>query len=107
MAPLEVDVQTAAHLCTTAPDIQLLDVRESWERDICAVVKSLHIPMGEIPERAIELDKSKPVLVICHHGGRSMAVTRWLRSNGFPLASNVAGGIDLWAQEIDQDLARY
>jgi rhodanese-related sulfurtransferase len=47
------------------------------------------------------------VVVHCHHGGRSMQVTRWLRQQGFAKAQSMAGGIDAWAAEIDTSLPRY
>ncbi len=85
----------------------LLDVREQYERDICMIDGSMHIPMAQIPQRLAELPKDKPLLVHCHHGGRSMQVVRFLRENGFEEAINVAGGIDDWAARIDPSLQRY
>jgi adenylyltransferase/sulfurtransferase len=44
---------------------------------------------------------------MCHHGGRSERVTQFLRSKGYDQATNIAGGIDAWAQQIDPTLTRY
>jgi rhodanese-related sulfurtransferase len=63
--------------------------------------------MGEIPARLGDLPRDQPLLVLCHHGARSLHVTRFLRAQGFALACNVAGGIDAWAREVDPTLARY
>lgn len=103
--PLEIDVATAAQLLRANRAV-LLDVREPDERAICQVPGSLHIPMREIPARAAELPDAH-LLVFCHHGGRSARVTQFLRANGFERATNVAGGIDAWAEQIDPSLARY
>ena len=51
--------------------------------------------------------ESEPLVVMCHHGGRSRQVMLWLRANGFPQAINLAGGIHAWAEQIDPGMARY
>lgn len=96
-----------ARLRDTEPGLQVLDVREDWELALCRLNGSIHIPMAEVPDRLGELDPSRPLAVMCHHGGRSLRVTAWLRGHGFPLASNVAGGIHRWAEEVDPSLAVY
>ncbi len=103
--PLEVDVATAAQLHREGA--MLLDVREPFEVATCAVAGSTHIPMRQIPESVAELPRDRLILVQCHHGGRSLRVTQFLRANGFTQVSNVAGGIDAWAEQIDPSLARY
>jgi rhodanese-related sulfurtransferase len=53
------------------------------------------------------LPRDRSLAVICHHGGRSAQATAWLRNQGFDLATNVAGGIDAWARNVDPTLSRY
>ncbi len=103
--PLEVDVVTAARL--QREGALLLDVREPDEVATCAIPGSQYIPMRQIPESLPTLPRDRLILVQCHHGGRSLRVTQFLRANGFAQVSNVAGGIDAWALEIDPTLARY
>jgi rhodanese-related sulfurtransferase len=103
--PLEIDVATAARL--QREGALLLDVREAAEVATCAISGSQHIPMGQIPGALADLPKDRLILVQCHHGGRSLRVTQFLRANGFSQVSNVAGGIEAWAVEIDPTLARY
>ncbi len=86
---------------------QLLDVREPWEIKIVAVPGSIRIPFAEVPSRHTELDADKPVAVLCHSGGRSAKVADYLINQGFFRVANIAGGIDAWAQEVDDSLARY
>ncbi len=86
----------------------LLDVREKWEYDTAHLPDSLLIPMGEIPNRAYnELDPDQPVVVMCHHGARSLNVTMWLRQQGYEQAQSLAGGIDAWSRSIDPSVPRY
>lgn len=103
--PLEIDVATAAQQLRGGA--LLLDVREPFEVAICQLEGSRHVPMRQIPETLPELPRDQPILVLCHHGGRSLRVTQFLRANGFAQVTNVAGGIDAWATEIDPSLARY
>jgi rhodanese-related sulfurtransferase len=85
----------------------LLDVREAEELEICGLAGALHIPMQEIPARLAELPVEGPLVVICHHGMRSMHVVNFLRDAGRDNAINLDGGIDAWARQIDATMARY
>ena len=104
--PIEINVTEAARLAKQPGNV-LLDVREPYELAICQIAGSLQIPMGNIPGRLAEIPRDQRILVLCHHGARSMRVTEWLRANGYPNASNIAGGIEAWAKNIDPSLARY
>lgn len=88
-------------------DIQLVDVREDWEFEICSITGSRHIPMQDIPATLDSLDKQHPVAVICHHGMRSQQVAIFLESNGFNQVINLVGGIDNWAALVEPEMARY
>jgi rhodanese-related sulfurtransferase len=86
----------------------LLDVREPWEFQTASIPDSLLMPMGEVASRAhTELDPDAPVVVMCHHGARSLNVALWLRDQGFTHAQSLAGGIDAWSRSIDPDIPRY
>jgi rhodanese-related sulfurtransferase len=107
-APLEISVATARQLLDASPgSTLLLDVREAFEREICRLPGGLHIPLRQIPENLPALPRDRHILVLCHHGGRSRRVTEFLRHHGLDTVSNIAGGIDAWAAEIDPSLARY
>jgi rhodanese-related sulfurtransferase len=89
-------------------EIMLLDVREPWEYNVSNIPGSTHIPMGDIPARFNqELDPDSHIVVICHHGVRSMNVTAWLRQQGFEKVQSLRGGIDRWAREIDPSIPLY
>ena len=106
--PLEISVEETKRLLETNPaDVRLIDVREAHEVEICAIAGAEHIPMRQIPERLADLPQDKHLLIHCHHGGRSMRVTEFLRGHGFTAVTNVAGGIDAWALQIDPSLRRY
>lgn len=106
--PLEISVRDAqALLGDSAARVRLIDVREPYEWEICHVPSAQHLPMRQIPEQAALLPRDEHLLVMCHHGGRSMRVTEYLRAQGFTAVSNISGGIDAWAREIDPTLRRY
>ena len=104
--PMEVDVKEAKRLLESESGA-LVDVREAFEFGICQIEGATHIPMNAIPARMDGLEKANPLLIHCHHGGRSMQVVNYLRQNGFENAINVAGGIDSWAIEIEPGMQRY
>jgi len=105
---LEITVaQLQSYLADPHPPL-LLDVREPWEYATAHIEGSTLIPMNEIPARAHqELDEEAPILVLCHHGARSLSVAAWLRQQGFDKAQSVSGGIDAWSRTIDPAVPRY
>jgi len=106
--PLEVSVREASRLRQSAPErILIIDVREPFELAICRVEGAEHIPMRQIPEQVDALPRDRHLLILCHSGGRSYRVTEFLRARGLPAVSNIAGGIDAWAEEIEPGMGRY
>ncbi len=85
----------------------LLDVREPWEWDICRIEPSRHMPMRSVPTRLDELAQDAEIIVICHHGGRSMQVGHFLEHQGFGRVYNLAGGVHGWSQRVDPSVAVY
>ena len=89
-------------------EITLLDVRESWEFETAKMAGTKLVPMGDVPSRAHqELDPENHIVVICHHGVRSMNVTAWLRQQGFEKAQSMRGGIDAWSRQVDGSVPVY
>ena len=69
-----VQLKTYLDSCYEQP--LLLDVRQTWEFDICKIENSVLIPMAQIPSSFESLDISRDTVVICHHGIRSRSVGR-------------------------------
>ena len=88
-------------------EVQLVDVREPGEREINVIEGSLCIPMAELAARFNELSTTKDVIVYCKVGERSARAVEYLRTVGFERVFNLAGGIDRWADEVDEQLASY
>lgn len=107
-APIQTTPAEVSERRARGDAVQLLDVREGWELEICAIEGALHIPLGDLPRRFEEVrNGSGPLVVVCHHGGRSLQATRFLRSQGVARAINLQGGIDAWARQIDPTLKLY
>ena len=86
---------------------QFIDVRTPEEFALARVPGALLMPMDEVATRSLELDPDSPVLIICHHGIRSMRVAMFLKSRDFEDPINVTGGIDRWSLEQDPQIPRY
>jgi adenylyltransferase/sulfurtransferase len=101
----EVTVQELKRLMDSKADIQLIDVREPYEYDVCNLEGEL-IPMAEVPHNTDRIAKDKQVILHCRSGRRSGDIILWLEKNhGFTNLYNLKGGILAWAKEIDPTMA--
>jgi rhodanese-related sulfurtransferase len=108
MLDYEITAEETQAKLKAGETMTLLDVREPWEYEAAHIEGSKHIPMGDIPARANnELDPEEHIVVVCHHGVRSMNVTAWLRQQGFEMAQSMRGGIDHWSRAIDPKVPVY
>lgn len=74
---------------------QILDVREGFEVAEGLIPGALHIPMGQLGSRLGDLDKDRPIIVVCRSGNRSAAVADALNQAGYT-ADTMAGGMTAW-----------
>ncbi|MCH8083869.1 MAG: molybdopterin-synthase adenylyltransferase MoeB [Myxococcales bacterium] len=90
-------------------DFLLLDVRESDEFMRTRIEGSTLIPLGELEDRLAEIRewKQRPVVVHCHHGGRSAKACKLLSDAGFSRVTNLTGGIEAWSLTVDAEISRY
>ncbi len=104
IGPKELQTRLAA-----ADPPLLIDVREAWEHDAAKIASARLIPLGQLPERLAELEsfRDRPIVVHCHHGGRSRNACVLLRSRGFSRVENLRGGIELWSTDVDPSVPRY
>ena len=73
----------------------VIDVREVAEYRTGHLPGAVNIPMGQLPARLSEIDRSRPVYLVCATGNRSSAMVSVLTAAGFD-AVNVAGGTSAW-----------
>ena len=107
--PIDIDVTTVKQLRDAGTPFLLLDVRNPDENALAKIEGSTLIPMSELQSRLAELEprKNEPIVVHCHHGGRSLKATTFLRQQGFTQVQNMAGGIDAWSVSVDSSVPRY
>lgn len=104
----EISVEELKLLRDRNEALTVLDVREPWEFQTAQIAGSKHMPMGDVPARfQQELDPEDHIVVVCHHGVRSMNVTSWLRQQGFEKVQSLRGGIDRWSREADPTVPIY
>jgi len=108
----EMDYEVTAEEVKTKLDagesFTLIDVREPWEFETARIHGAKLMPMGDVPSRAHqELDPEEHIVVLCHHGMRSMNVTVWLRQQGFEKVQSMRGGINAWSRSVDQNVPVY
>jgi rhodanese-related sulfurtransferase len=98
--------ELALQLTNSSVSLQILDVREPWEYDIAHLKGSTLIPLGKLAQKMDELDKTRDVLILCHHGIRSAHAGLFLEHHGFHTI-NLTGGIERWARDIDHTMPLY
>jgi adenylyltransferase/sulfurtransferase len=103
----EITVAGLAAWRDAGTDHVLLDVREDWELAVARLEPCLHIPLGQLPSRAGEVPRDRPVFVMCHAGVRSARAADFLRGSGFGDVRNVRGGIAAWSAEVDPSVPGY
>ncbi len=104
----EITVEAVKQKIEQGETFTLLDVREPWEFETASIAGAKLLPMGDVPSRANqELDPDDHIVVVCHHGVRSMNVTAWLRQQGFEKTQSMRGGIDAWSRQVDANVPVY
>ena len=91
---MDISVQDLHAMRTDNRPHMLLDIREPQEVAAGAIAGSVHIPMNTIPNNLDKLPKDKPLVVMCHVGGRSAQVTHWLRAQGYDIQTSAIAKTD-------------
>jgi rhodanese-related sulfurtransferase len=107
LANIEITPREVKALLTRGGMFLLVDVREKWEYDTSRIEGATLIPLREIPFNLSRLEEAAEIVLLCHHGMRSLDAATWLRSQGVAGARSMAGGIDRWAMEVDPAVTRY
>ncbi|MEQ1833425.1 MAG: rhodanese-like domain-containing protein [Candidatus Eisenbacteria bacterium] len=104
--PAQLTARDLAERLRRGERLTIVDVREADELAIARFPAAVHIPLATLPLRVGELPAG-PLVMACHHGGRSARAVQFLRSHGRTDVANLDGGIDAWAADVDLKLARY
>ncbi|MBI4417318.1 MAG: molybdenum cofactor biosynthesis protein MoeB, partial [Ignavibacteriales bacterium] len=104
--PDEITVAELAKQLKDSEQVQLVDVREPFER-VIASIGGVLVPLAQLPSRTQEFDPSREIVVYCHTGRRSARAVALLRQQGFSKAKNLVGGIEAWSLQVDRSVPRY
>ena len=102
----EISVGELKSKLDNGDDINVLDVREPHEYEFANIGVRL-IPLGELPQRLVELDRDENFAIHCKTGARSAKAVKLLQGAGFENVYNVKGGITAWSEEIDSSVPKY
>jgi rhodanese-related sulfurtransferase len=94
----DIDPEQLAEWMSRAPELQVVDVREPYERDAGHIAGSRHIPLVELSAKAQEIEREHPVVFYCRVGARSDMAAQAFRASGFE-AFSMRGGLLRWASE--------
>lgn len=104
----EISAKELNELIKSNPELQIIDVREPHEFEIARIPNTKLIPLGEVVNRAKEIDPSRVTVVHCKGGVRSAKAIDALQENGFTgRLINLKGGITAWSDEVDSTVAKY
>ena len=103
----DIEAQKLADLLAGPSAPTLLDVREPHELQISWLPNAINIPLGTLAAHLSELDTAKEMVIFCKGGTRSARALELLVSAGFKKVKNLKGGINAWAETVDQNLPVY
>ena len=107
MQELEMSVKDVADFLENNPDTPLIDVRETFEREICQLPHSQQLTESLAETMLAKWQKDDLIIFYCHHGGRSRAAAEYFLQQGFSRVRNMTGGIDAWSLQINPEIPRY
>ncbi len=103
-----ITCEALAALRAEGRPLLLVDCREAWEHELAKLPDSLLFPLGQLVQRADELEvpPGHVVVVYCHHGVRSRTGADAVARAGHE-AYSLEGGLDAWSRRIDPTVPRY
>jgi sulfur-carrier protein adenylyltransferase/sulfurtransferase len=106
-AAWNISATELAERLTRGEKIRLIDVREPHEVEISSLPGEELIPLGQLAARLSELNSAEEIVLFCKSGTRSRRALELLVNAGFRKVSNLIGGINAWAREVDPSLPLY
>ncbi len=97
-SPLELDPERLAAWLAEGADVEVVDVREPYEREAGHIGGSRHVELNRLSEEAGSIDREHPVVFYCRVGARSEMAAQAFRAAGYE-AYSMRGGLLRWAQE--------
>ena len=111
----EITVQTLNEKMKSEEQFIILDIREYLEIEKVRLndPRVVILPMSLIVQKGVDaipakvMNIEKEIIIICHHGIRSAQVTGWFLMQGWKNVFSLHGGVEAFAQQIDQSIGFY
>jgi rhodanese-related sulfurtransferase len=97
-SPIDVDPARVAQWLAEDPTLQLIDVREPYEREAGHIESTRHIELTALAGSAASIERERPVVFYCRVGSRSQMAAQAFRTSGFD-AYSMSGGLVRWVAE--------
>lgn len=104
--PESIPADDLSKLILSQQPIQLIDVREPYEREICHIGGTL-IPLSNLNYAIDQLDKDALTITYCKSGVRSATAAQLLTKADFKKVCTLDGGILKWIETVDSSLMPY
>ncbi|HEX5853546.1 MAG TPA: rhodanese-like domain-containing protein [Solirubrobacteraceae bacterium] len=95
---IEIDPERVAGWLEQDPSLQVIDVREPYEREAGHIAGTRHIELVKLTSEASTVERERPVVFYCRVGSRSLMAAQAFRAAGYE-AYTMSGGLKRWAQE--------
>lgn len=95
---LEIEPEQVAAWLAEGRDVQVIDVREAYEREAGYMEGSRHVELERLASQAESIDRERPVVFYCRLGARSAMAAQAFRGSGYE-AFSMRGGLTLWHEQ--------
>jgi rhodanese-related sulfurtransferase len=95
---IDIDPARVAEWLAEDPSVQVIDVRELYEREAGHIDGTRHIELVKLTSEAASVKRERPVVFYCRVGGRSQMAAQAFRASGYE-AYSMDGGLRRWAEE--------
>lgn len=93
-----MEPERVAEMLAEDAELQLIDVREQYERDAGHIAGTRHIQLVRLSDEAATVQRERPVVFYCRAGTRSLMAAQAFRAAGYE-AYSMSGGLVQWASE--------
>ncbi|MCW3032608.1 MAG: rhodanese-like protein [Solirubrobacterales bacterium] len=95
---LAIDGARLAEWMQSDPALQVIDVREPYEREAGHIEATRHVELTQLTAQAPSIDRAHPVVFYCRVGARSRMAAEAFRASGYE-AYSLDGGLVRWAEQ--------
>jgi sulfur-carrier protein adenylyltransferase/sulfurtransferase len=104
---LDIEPTQLAEIIASKAEVNLVDVRESFESNLAMIQNSVTIPVDELSQRMKEIGDKNLTVLYCRNGIRSAKAVISLSSGGYCNVRNLHGGINAWIDQVDPSQTKY